>query len=80
MNTTVPERTDRSTREPLAPYGGSSPAMAAVIAACKAEGLLPFANYHRIHVVPPLTISAEDARAGIAMLDRALTRAVAAVS
>jgi taurine---2-oxoglutarate transaminase len=72
--------TDQATREPLAPYGGSSPAMAAVLAECRAEGLLPFANYHRIHVVPPLTISAADARAGMEMLDRALTRAAAAVS
>jgi taurine--2-oxoglutarate transaminase len=71
---------DRGTREPLAPYGGSSPAMAAVLAACKAEGLLPFANFNRVHVVPPLTISAEDARTGIAMLDRALTQAAAAVA
>lgn len=71
---------DRATREPLAPYGGSSPAMAAVLAACKAEGLLPFANFNRVHVVPPLTISAEEARAGIAMLDRALTQARAAVA
>lgn len=69
---------DRATREPLAPYGGSSPAMAAVLAACRAEGLLPFANFNRVHVVPPLTISAEDARAGIAMLDRALTQAASA--
>lgn len=71
---------DRATREPLAPYGGSSPAMAALLAACRAEGLLPLATFNRIHVVPPLTISAEDARAGIAMLDRALTTAAAAVA
>jgi len=67
--------TDRATREPLAPYGGSSPAMAAVLKACREEGLLPFANFNRIHVVPPLTISAEEARTGLDMLDRALTRA-----
>ena len=66
---------DRSTREPLAAYGGSSPQMAAILAACRQEGLLPFANFNRIHVVPPLTISAEEARTGLAMLDRALTRA-----
>ncbi|WP_246355208.1 aminotransferase class III-fold pyridoxal phosphate-dependent enzyme [Nocardioides ungokensis] len=65
--------TDRATREPLAPYGGSSPAMAAVLKACREEGLLPFANFNRIHVVPPLTISAEEARTGLDMLDRALT-------
>ncbi|MBB6628163.1 aspartate aminotransferase family protein [Nocardioides sp. KIGAM211] len=66
---------DRATREPLAPYGGSSPQMAAVLAACKREGLLPMSNFNRIHVVPPLTISAEEARTGLAMLDRALTAA-----
>ncbi|MCT4574338.1 aminotransferase class III-fold pyridoxal phosphate-dependent enzyme, partial [Bacillus thuringiensis] len=46
---------DRTTKEPLAAYGGSSPEMNEVIAALKAEGVLPFANFNRIHVVPPLT-------------------------
>ncbi len=69
---------DRASREPLAPYGGSSPAMAAILAASKAEGLLPFANYNRIHAVPPLTTTPDEAREGIAMLDRALTAAAAA--
>ncbi len=63
---------DRATREPLAPYGGSSPEMGALLGACRAEGLLPFANFNRIHVVPPLTISEDEAREGLAMLDRAL--------
>ena len=63
---------DRATREPLAPYGSSSPEMNAILAACKRGGLLPFANYNRIHVVPPLTITADEARAGIAVLDAAL--------
>ena len=65
---------DRATREPLAPYGGSSAEMTALLGACKEEGLLPFSNYHRIHVVPPLTTSDDEAREGLAMLDRALTR------
>lgn len=63
---------DRATREPLAPYGGSSPAMQSTVAACKASGLLPFANFNRIHVVPPCTISDEEARRGLRMLDAAL--------
>lgn len=66
---------DRDTREPLAPYGGGSAAMTAISAAARHEGLLPFSNFNRIHLVPPLTISDEDALAGIDMLDRALTRA-----
>ncbi len=67
--------TDRETREPLAPYGGSSPQMAAVVSACKAEGLLPFVNYNRLHVVPPINTSFAEGREGLAMLDRALSTA-----
>ncbi|MDF3341647.1 aspartate aminotransferase family protein [Mycolicibacterium septicum] len=63
---------DQQTREPLAPYGGSSPAMNAVVGACKANGLLPFANFNRVHVVPPCNVTAEEAREGLAILDKAL--------
>ncbi|UPW12170.1 aspartate aminotransferase family protein [Gordonia amicalis] len=63
---------DRATRESLAPYGGSSPAMNAVIAACKTNGLLPFANFNRIHAVPPCTVSDDEVREGLAILDTAL--------
>ncbi|MFF0988850.1 aspartate aminotransferase family protein [Kocuria nitroreducens] len=63
---------DRGTKEPLAPYGGSSPAMNELMAALKAAGLLPFANFNRIHVVPPLNISEADARRGLEILDAAL--------
>ena len=64
---------DRETKEPLAPYGGSSPAMNEVIAACKKGGMLPFANFNRIHVVPPCNISHDEAREGLAVLDAALS-------
>ena len=63
---------DRETREPLAPNGGSSPAMAATVSALKEGGVLPFANSNRIHLVPPLNISDEDARRGLEVLDAAL--------
>jgi taurine--2-oxoglutarate transaminase len=71
---------DRATREPLAPYGGSSPEMGAILAASKCAGLLPFANYNRIHAVPPLTVTPDEARQGLAMLDEALTKASAAAT
>ncbi len=64
---------DRATKAPLAPYGGTSPAMNEVVAACKKGGLLPFANFNRIHVVPPCTITADEAREGLAILDAALS-------
>ena len=63
---------DPVTKEPLAPYGGTSPAMNAVIAACKSGGLLPFANYNRIHVCPPCNVTDAEAAEGLAILDAAL--------
>ncbi|MBM3722201.1 MAG: aspartate aminotransferase family protein [Actinobacteria bacterium] len=64
--------TDRSSRAPLAPYGGTSPAMTALVNECKKRGLMPFTNFNRLHVVPPCNITAEEAREGIAILDAAL--------
>ena len=65
--------TNGETREPLAPYGGTSPAMNAVVAACKAGGMLPFANYNRIHAVPPCNVSDDEVAEGLRILDDALT-------
>lgn len=65
----------RQTRAPLAPYGGSSQPMTALLTECKARGLIPFANFNRIHVVPPCTISEAEAKEGIAILDEALATA-----
>ena len=64
--------TDRSSRAPLAPYGGTSPAMTVLVNECKKRGLMPFTNFNRLHVVPPCNITAEEAREGIAILDAAL--------
>jgi taurine--2-oxoglutarate transaminase len=63
---------DRATREPLAPYGGSSPAMDAIVRGCKSRGLLPFTNYNRLHVVPPCTISQSEVEDGLHILDEVL--------
>jgi taurine--2-oxoglutarate transaminase len=63
---------NRETKEELAPYGGTSEAMGTLLGALKKRGVLPFANYHRLHVVPPCTISDEEAKEGLAILDDAL--------
>jgi taurine--2-oxoglutarate transaminase len=63
---------DRKSREPLAPYGSSSPAMNEILAACRDERLLIFANFNRLHVVPPCTVTDDEARDGLARLERAL--------
>jgi len=64
------------TREPLVPYNASGPAnapMAELVGACKERGLWPFTFSNRVHVVPPLTISDQDAREGLAIIDEALS-------
>jgi taurine--2-oxoglutarate transaminase len=66
---------DRETREPLVPFnasGSEGKPMAEFAAACKDRGLWPFVHFNRTHVVPPCTTSAEEVRAGIAILDEAL--------
>ncbi|QQS25557.1 MAG: aspartate aminotransferase family protein [Actinomycetota bacterium] len=66
---------NRDTREPLVPFnaGGADAApMAELVAACKALGLWPFTHFNRMHVVPPLTISADEVRQGIAIIDEVL--------
>lgn len=63
---------DRESKEPLAPYGRSSEAMNATIAAAKQAGLLVFANFNRIHLVPPCTVSAGEVEEAMRMLDAAL--------
>ena len=65
--------TNRATREPLAPYGGTSPAMGELVAESKKRGLMPFTNFNRMHVVPPCTVSEVEAKEGLAILDEVFT-------
>lgn len=63
---------DKATREPLAPYGSSSPALDRIVADCKANGLMPFANFNRLHVVPPCNVSEAEIVEGLDIIDAAL--------
>ena len=66
---------DQSTRQPLVPYnaaGAAAAPMGELAAACKQRGVWPFTHFNRLHVVPPLTISDEDMRTGLAAIDEAL--------
>jgi taurine---2-oxoglutarate transaminase len=67
---------DRETREMLVPYNASGEAarpMHELVAACKERGMIPFANFNRLHVVPPCTVSDAEVKDGLAILDEALT-------
>jgi taurine---2-oxoglutarate transaminase len=68
--------TDRATREPYVPYNASGPAaqpMADLVGACKRRGLLPLAVMNRLHLVPPCTVSDDEARLGLGLLDAAFS-------
>lgn len=74
---------DRETREQLVPFNAAGPAaapMQEVVGACKAEGLLVFAHFNRVHIVPPLVTSEDDLRHGLAIVDQALKLADAHVA
>ena len=67
---------DRETREPLVPFnaaGDAATPVAETMAACRAEGVWPFAHFNRIHVAPPLVIDEADLRTGLDAIDRALS-------
>jgi taurine--2-oxoglutarate transaminase len=70
------------TREMLVPFNASGEAAAPmneVLAAVRARGVWPFAQYNRLHVAPPLVIPEDELLAGLDALDEALDTADAFV-
>ena len=65
---------NRETREPMAPFNGSSPEMAALVTYFRQEGLYTFVRWNYFHTNPPLSITEDELREGFAIIDRALAR------
>jgi taurine--2-oxoglutarate transaminase len=63
---------NRQTREPLAPFNGTSPEMAALARFFRDEGLFTFVRWNYFFTNPPLSITETELREGFAILDRAL--------
>jgi taurine--2-oxoglutarate transaminase len=63
---------DRQTKEPMAPWNGSSPEMVALRKYCLDRGLFLYTHWHTILIIPPLIISEEQLAEGFAVLDEAL--------
>jgi taurine--2-oxoglutarate transaminase len=63
---------DRKTRQPLAPYNGTSPEMAALGKFFRQEGLYTFVRWNTFFTNPPLCITEEQLREGFAIIHRAL--------
>lgn len=63
---------NRETKEPMAPWNGSSPEMTALRKYCADNGLFLYTHWHTILVIPPLIITEEQLKEGMDVLDKAL--------
>lgn len=63
---------NRETREPMAPFNGTSPEMQRLAAFLRDEGLYAFVNWNNLFTNPPLTITGEQLREAFTIIDRAL--------
>jgi taurine--2-oxoglutarate transaminase len=70
----------RETMEPMAPFNGSSPEMAALDAQLRADGLYTMLHWNQVFTNPPLCITEEQLREGFAVIDRALDATDAAIA
>ena len=64
---------DPRTKEPLAPFGQTTPATRRLSALLREEGLYTFVRWHTVFTNPPLCITEAQLREGFALIDRALT-------
>jgi taurine--2-oxoglutarate transaminase len=62
----------RKTREPMAPFNGTSEEMAALGRFFRQEGLYTFVRWNTFFTNPPLCITEKELREGFAILDRGL--------
>jgi taurine--2-oxoglutarate transaminase len=71
---------NRETREPMAPFNGSSPEMQRLGAYLRDHGMYAFINWNNLFTNPPLCITEEQLREAFAIIDRALDITDAAVT
>ena len=70
---------NRQTREPMAPFNGTSPEMTEIGKFFRQEGLYTFVRWNYFFTNPPLPITEDELREGFAIIDRALSIADQAV-
>ncbi len=70
---------DRRTKEPMAPYNGTSPEMQRLGAFLRDNGIYTFINWNNVFTNPPLCITEEQLRDAFSILDRGLEITDAAV-
>jgi taurine--2-oxoglutarate transaminase len=62
----------RKTREPMAPFNGTSPEMTSLRKEMLARGLYVYIHWNTVLIVPPLIITEEELDEGLSILDQAL--------
>jgi taurine---2-oxoglutarate transaminase len=70
----------RKTREPIAPFDGSSPEMIAFRKYMLDHGVYLYTHWHTVLIIPPLIITEEQLAEGFAVMDKALEITDAAVT
>ena len=63
---------DRKTKEPMAPWNGSSPEMSALKKFCVDNGLFLYTHWHTVLIIPPLIITEAQLQEGMDVLGKAL--------
>jgi taurine--2-oxoglutarate transaminase len=63
---------DKATKEPLAPFAGTSPEMVALAAYLKSRHLYAFSRFNMLWVCPPLIISQNELKQGLDIIEEAL--------
>jgi taurine--2-oxoglutarate transaminase len=63
---------DRKTKEPMAPYDGASPEMAALRNFMQDHGVYVYTHWHTVLIIPPLIINEAQLEEGFKVLDEAL--------
>jgi len=71
---------NRRTKEPMAPFNGSSPEMQRLGGYLRENGMYAFVNWNNLFTNPPLCITEEQLRESFAIIDRALEITDAAVT
>jgi taurine---2-oxoglutarate transaminase len=70
---------NRKTKEPLAPFNGSSAEMNALRSSLLEQGVFLYTHWHTILLLPPLMITPDQLVEGFTAIDRALKWADEAV-
>lgn len=71
---------DKQTKEPLAPFAGTSPEMNALAAYLKSQHLYAFTRFNMLWVCPPLIINQTELEIGLSIIEEGLRRVDAATA